>query len=138
MAVCQKNCGIDYGKCLIQTFDMPQCIKNEASCALDCLKGKEFVAKYNNQVVKNVAVKAGDMGVCQKNCGIDYGKCLIQTFDYMAQCTKDQASCALDCLKGVKVETKFMTPKVKQNMGVCQKNCGIDYGKCLIQTFNMN
>ena len=44
MGVCQKNCGIDYGKCLIQTFDMTQCLKNEATCALDCLKGVNKVA----------------------------------------------------------------------------------------------
>ena len=71
MGVCQKNCGIDYGKCLIQTFDMAQCIKNEASCALDCLKGKEFAAKHNNQVVKNVVVKTSDTATCRRNCAID-------------------------------------------------------------------
>jgi hypothetical protein len=38
MGVCQKDCGIDYAKCLITTFDMETCIKQEASCALDCLK----------------------------------------------------------------------------------------------------
>jgi len=68
MGVCQKNCGIDYGKCLIQTFDVTQCIKDEASCALDCLKGKEFAAKYNNQVVKNAAVKTSDNAVCVDDC----------------------------------------------------------------------
>ena len=68
MAVCQKNCGIDYGKCLIQTFDVTQCIKDEASCALDCLKGKEFAAKHNNQVVKKAAVKTSDNAVCVDDC----------------------------------------------------------------------
>ena len=41
MGVCQKNCAIDYSKCLITTFDMATCITQEASCALDCLKGVE-------------------------------------------------------------------------------------------------
>ena len=36
--VCQKNCGIDFGKCLIQTFEMESCLKVEAVCVLDCLK----------------------------------------------------------------------------------------------------
>ena len=44
-----------------------------------------------------------DVGVCQKNCAIDYGKCLIQTFD-MEACIKAEAACALDCFKGLKVE----------------------------------
>lgn len=43
------------------------------------------------------------MGTCQKNCGIDFGKCLVQTFD-MESCLKAQAACALDCLKGVQVK----------------------------------
>jgi len=43
-----------------------------------------------------------DMGVCQKDCGIDYTKCLITTFD-METCIKQEAACALDCLKSVKV-----------------------------------
>ena len=38
MAECQKNCGIDFGKCLITTFDMKECLKTQAACALDCLK----------------------------------------------------------------------------------------------------
>ena len=47
-------------------------------------------------------VMAGDMGICQKNCGIDFGKCMITTGDFKS-CLKDQASCALDCLKSVSV-----------------------------------
>ena len=36
--VCQKNCGIDSAKCMITTFDAKTCLKQEAACALDCLK----------------------------------------------------------------------------------------------------
>jgi hypothetical protein len=57
------------------------------------------------------------MGVCQKNCGIDFGKCLIQTFD-MKSCLKTQAACALDCLKSVNVESSLSKVQVK-DMGVC-------------------
>lgn len=101
--VCQKNCGIDYGKCLITTFDMETCTKQEASCALDCFKG---LSVQTNQSVHHhhhhhddVQVQ-GNMEVCQKNCGIESAKCLITTFD-MKGCAKQEASCALDCLKGV-------------------------------------
>jgi hypothetical protein len=41
MGVCQKNCAIDYSKCLILTFDMFTCSQQEAACALDCLKSAE-------------------------------------------------------------------------------------------------
>ena len=68
-------------------------------------------------------VMAGEMGICQKNCGIDYGKCLITTGDFKS-CLKSEAACSLDCLKSVKSGIK-----VSQNIGVCEKNCGIDYGK---------
>jgi hypothetical protein len=66
-----------------------------------------------------VGLASCNIGVCQKNCGIDFGKCLIQTFD-MESCLKGEASCALDCLKGVNVElakTKAV-PEV-ENIGVC-------------------
>lgn len=154
MEVCQKNCGLDYGKCLIQTFDMEACLKAEASCALDCFKQltvqtfksddstMDGHVHHHKHHFDAIAVKASSMEVCQKNCGIDYGKCLIQTFD-MTQCTKDEASCALDCLKGIAFVAKYDMPVVKkiQNVEgtqeVCQKNCGIDFGKCMIQTFDM-
>ena len=43
------------------------------------------------------------MGVCQKNCAIDYSKCLVLTFD-MFTCSQQEAACALDCLKSAKVK----------------------------------
>jgi hypothetical protein len=44
------------------------------------------------------SVMAGEMGICQKNCGIDFGKCLITTGDFKS-CLKQEAACSLDCLK---------------------------------------
>jgi hypothetical protein len=93
---CQKNCAIDMGKCVILTGNVPQCLKEEGACALECLK-TVTVKSFNNHVEQSAAEK------CQKNCGIDYGKCLIQTFD-METCLKQEAACALDCLKSVQVE----------------------------------
>ena len=126
--VCQKNCALDTAKCLIQTFDAESCFKQEAVCALDCLKGVEFVAKWNEAVVPYVesSEKAGDQGTCQKNCAIDVGKCLITTGN-VEQCLKDEAACALDCLKSVQSSVP-----VSASGEVCQQNCAIDYGKCLI------
>lgn len=126
MGVCQKNCGIDYGKCLITTFDINSCTTAEASCALDCLKGVKSHKKFQVKANPNV-------GVCEKDCGISFGQCLINTGDFK-QCLKGQANCALECLKGVTSEVQVAQ---SQDMGVCQKNCAIDYSKCLITTFDM-
>jgi hypothetical protein len=125
MGICQKNCGLDFGKCLITTGQFNECLKSESVCALDCLKTK--TSKKNNKIHVSQ-----EMGVCQKNCGIDYGKCLITTFD-INECTKAEAACALDCLKGVKAP-KFEVKVAAGNVGTCEKNCGIDFGKCLIET----
>ena len=135
LGVCQKNCGIDFGKCLIQTFDMKTCAQSQVVCALDCLKGVAFVAKYDKPVVALIENSVGNQGVCQKNCGISFGQCLITTFNPKS-CLAAQASCALECLKSVKVEHALSKLQVK-DMGVCQKNCGLSFGQCLIQTFDM-
>jgi hypothetical protein len=50
------------------------------------------------------SVMAGEMGVCQKNCGIDFGKCLITTGDFKS-CLKSEAACSLDCLKSRSAQT---------------------------------
>jgi hypothetical protein len=71
--------------------------------------------------------------VCQKNCAIDLGKCVILTGKPI-QCAKEEAACALECLKGLTVES---THKVKNGGDVCQKNCGIDSAKCMIKTFDL-
>ena len=81
MGTCQKNCGIDYGKCLITTFDINECTKAESGCALDCLKGVKTPKKFEIEV-------SSDVGICEKDCGIDFGKCLITTGDFKS-CLKD-------------------------------------------------
>jgi hypothetical protein len=55
------------------------------------------MATLTSPQVKNV-------GVCQKNCGIDYAKCLITKLD-MQVCLQEEAACALECLKSVKAPT---------------------------------
>ena len=114
---------------------MSKCTRDEAACALDCLKGKPFVAKYDAPIVKNIHNVEGSGEVCQKNCAIDYGKCMIQTFD-MVTCAKQEACCALDCLKGG-VKVQGLTHVEASAMETCQQNCGIETGKCLILTFDM-
>ena len=64
------------------------------------------------------ADQSKEMGACQKNCAIDYTKCLLTNFD-MASCTKQEDGCALDCLK-------THEPKVAGD--VCSK--------CIIMTGN--
>ena len=124
LGICQKNCGLDFGKCLITTGDYKACIKQEAGCTVDCLKTVKGGHK--------ISVTTGDIGTCQKNCGIEYGKCLVTTFD-MTACTKAESGCALGCLMGVKAHKKFEV-EVSADVGTCEKNCGIDFGKCLITT----
>lgn len=121
MGTCQKNCGLDFGKCLITTGDFKTCLETEATCAVSCLSS-----------VQNVKVSK-DMRICQKNCGIDYAKCLITQFDINA-CTKQEAACALDCLKGIK--PKAFEIEVKSERSTCEKGCAIDYGTCIISTFS--
>ena len=105
VGVCQKNCGLDFGKCLITTGNFETCLKSEGSCALECLKN----------VNGGTVMVSGSGEVCQKNCGIDYGKCLVTTFD-INTCTKDQAACALDCLKGTQlVQPRYTKVEVADN-----------------------
>ena len=86
---------MDFGECLIKTGDFKSCLKAQASCALDCLKSVS---------VAHGVAQSQDMGVCQKNCAIDYSKCLITTFD-MLTCSQQEAACALDCLKSTAMVT---------------------------------
>ena len=85
------------GQCFLKTYDIENCSLINSDCAFDCLLEDEMkvMTTLTTPQVKNV-------GVCQKNCGIDYAKCLITTFD-METCIKQEATCALDCLKSVKV-----------------------------------
>jgi hypothetical protein len=79
------------GECIINTGEICDCIRKEASCALECLR--QLTGKSNLKV-------NGKGEVCQKDCAIDSAKCMIQTFD-MEKCIKEEGACALDCLKSV-------------------------------------
>ena len=74
MGECQKNCGIDFGKCLIQTFDMKSCLQAEAGCSLDCLKGVKVQSHPHVKSLKCSACKfaAGKIeGIINKHgCGL--------------------------------------------------------------------
>ncbi|TNV83405.1 hypothetical protein FGO68_gene8923 [Halteria grandinella] len=132
MGTCQKDCGIDAAKCMIQTFNPFKCGQEEAMCALDCLKGGPSPSEHTAQV-KTFSNVEGTQEVCQQNCGLSYGQCLIETMD-METCTKKEASCSLGCFKQISVA---QTQVQSTQMEVCQENCGISYGQCLIQTFDM-
>jgi hypothetical protein len=97
MGVCQKNCGIDYAKCLVTTFDMKECTKTQAGCALECFKTPTKVKSFVGYPITDV--QAG-VGACEKNCALDLGKCMIISGD-IKQCLKDEVACGLDCLKSV-------------------------------------
>ena len=46
IGICQKNCGLDFGKCLITTGKFNECLKTESVCAVDCLKTKNNNKHY--------------------------------------------------------------------------------------------
>ena len=136
MGTCQKNCGIDYGKCLILKGDMATCVQEEAACALDCLKGLKMIHRDGKS-----SPRTENLDSCQLSCAYDHGKCLIQNFD-MSFCVEDTTQCAKNCLNGVEFKAKWEEPNVPYfvengDQGVCQKNCGIDLGKCIILTGNV-
>jgi hypothetical protein len=90
VGICEKNCGIDYGKCLVTTFDIQTCTTQEAACALDCLKGVKSHKRHEVEV-------RSDVGACEQTCALDFGKCLITTGDFKS-CFLEQANCAFNCL----------------------------------------
>jgi hypothetical protein len=69
-------------------------------------------------------VMAGEMGICQKNCGIDFGKCLITTGDFKS-CLKSEAACSLDCLKSKNVKSAIKVSEIP-----CETNCGLTFALC--------
>jgi len=71
MGVCQKNCAIDYTKCLVTTFDMATCSKQEAGCALDCLKSCEMKVSNTQNVCQKCMVMAANniMTAISAGCG---------------------------------------------------------------------
>lgn len=89
MASCQKNCGIDYAKCMITSFSIIGCAQQEACCSLDCLKGVPHVPEDIPTQVKHITenVEVSSMEVCQMNCGFSYGQCILDTYD-MEACTR--------------------------------------------------
>jgi hypothetical protein len=77
--ICQKNCALDFGKCLITTGQFNECLKTEGVCTLDCFKSKSI-----KNHIKNVHVnqdKPDWRNDCQKQCGDDFGRCVLITYD---------------------------------------------------------
>ena len=119
VGVCQKSCGLDFGNCLLTTGDFKTCAKDQANCALDCRKtatGELTVAQ------------SPDLGVCEKNCAIDFTKCLVTTFD-MATCSKQEAGCSLDCLKSVESKASL---DVRQGLGCTVCTTGVSQIESII------
>ena len=136
---CQKSCGIKLGQCMVTTFDVKSCMKEAASCAIGCLSELK-VEKHVQKKVESLSVKARkNLGECQKQCGIKYAQCLVSSFD-LKGCTTQQAACALGCFMGEKTHhhhTAAVQLDVKNEFSVCQKNCAIEYGQCLVTTFDL-
>ena len=94
MGVCQKNCGIDFGKCLILQGNMELCLKQEAACALDCLKSLtvEGHKHGSNHRHHTPAVKKVTEYSCIMECGNENEKCIVQNWDKVA-CIRQNRAC---------------------------------------------
>ena len=82
MGVCQKNCAIDYSKCLVLTFDMFTCSQQEAACALDCLKSVEVKFSDKEKCIYCLIVAK------RSKRTIDNKGCLLADIDIAYQCEK--------------------------------------------------
>lgn len=140
-AQCQKGCAVTLGACMVSTFNVESCMKQSASCAVGCLS-KLTVEKHVQKKVDTLSVHARqNLGVCQKNCGIQYAQCLVSSFN-LKGCSAAQAACALGCFMGEKTQ-EHKAPvveldlEVKSTFAVCQKSCAIEYGQCLVTTFDL-
>ncbi len=66
---------MEIGTCLVQTFNINDCAKQGLECGFSCIKGEESKKKVEVKVQSNV-------GECEKNCGIEFGICMIQSGDF--------------------------------------------------------
>ena len=64
------------GKCLGAGQDTKTCIKSTAQCAYDCTQTAPKVESEEYEEEEEMYV-SGNQNVCQKNCGVDFAKCLI-------------------------------------------------------------
>ena len=164
---CSLACGYSFGKCLSDTYDVKSCIDKTGDCTVECFMQIRPAVNDNNEVTvqghhehhhqhhfdaiktqdsydiksdsdyeaSEKAATYGDMASCQKDCGIDYAKCMITSLAIIG-CAQQEACCALDCLKGVPHVPEHIPSQVKltprnveaNTMEVCQENCGISYG----------
>ena len=84
---------------------------------------KIFIAVLAGLVA--VCSAAGNVEVCQKDCGLSCGQCMIRNPMGIEACLQEEAACALECLKGLTVQAG--------DVGVCEKDCGISCGQCMIR-----
>ena len=128
MEICQKNCGIDSAKCMIQYFNPFKCAQEEALCALDCLKGVPFASQYTMPVPK-LSNPDRSMGACQQNCAVDFGGCIVDTFDFPT-CMDSHTTCSVQCFKTLKDVDSLDNLK-------CELGCSEDISVCLVKHLNL-
>ena len=138
-----EDCYNKYGTCLFNKQDLAYCISEESSCFIEAQKDfylsvQTYKHSHHDHDHRDVKVSAGSLETCQKNCGIETAKCLITTFDPKG-CAQKEATCALDCFKGVanvatsyfeQVSVKKSNNKPSGKSG-CLEDCALDLGMCL-------
>ena len=96
---CERDCGM----CSRKTEDpnhFDQCMQQKITCALECLKGPRFEETKYTMVSQD---QSGDIGTCEKDCGLSCAQCMIRTPFSIVTCLQEEAACALECLKGATV-----------------------------------
>jgi hypothetical protein len=63
MGVCQKNCSLDFKKCVNDTGLFDECLKTESVCTLDCSKSKSIKNHLKNIHVTQGTDECGE-GYC--------------------------------------------------------------------------
>ena len=125
MGVCQKNCAIDYTKCLVTTFDMATCTQQEGGCALDCLKSSEVKVAVSDACAKCMIMAAGNIQtaitagcgastdtVILANCQVNY------TGPNLKKCTNNFIS-KCNIFNNQIVNNVFSAQMACKNVGLC-------------------
>ena len=92
-AACQKDCGIEFGKCLVTTFDFKTCAQQEGACAIGCLGKLDVYKKHHTEI----SVKGFNKGSCQSKCANSFTQCLFEDWNLDA-CIGEQAQCVISCV----------------------------------------
>ena len=77
---------------------------------------------------------------CAADCAMKFGMCMLG--GDAGKCAKESAACAAKCFlpwshhHDSHKKVKSVTPQVKNDKAKCALNCGVEFTKCLMTTFD--